>query len=511
MSGARWMATVLLVAAQAVAWPAVGAQDSTARRLNAGPIVVASKKFTESVILGEIATLLLREAGQTATHQRELGGTRVLFNALERGEIDIYPEYSGTIRQEILRELDLESDEEMAAALAARGIGMTASLGFNNTYALGMQPEQADRLGIRTISDLRAHPDLRIGLTNEFLDRGDGWPSLRSHYQLPHQNVRGLDHDLAYRALAQGEIDVMDFYSTDAEIDYYGFRVIRDDRQHFPTYNALYLYRAELASQAPQAVRQLEQLAGRLDEAEIRALNSRVKLTRETESAVAASFLQDELAVRADVVERSLIQRIRQRTLEHLFLVGVALGAGILVAVPLGVLAFKRRGLSHAILGVAGIIQTIPSLALLVFMIPLLGIYAPPAIAALFLYSWLPIVRNTHAGLRAIPIPIAESATALGLSARGRLLHVELPMAAPAILAGIKTSAVITIGFATLGALIGAGGYGQPILTGIRLDDYGLILEGAVPAALLALLAQLLFDLIERLVVPRGLRLRRAN
>jgi osmoprotectant transport system permease protein len=189
----------------------------------------------------------------------------------------------------------------------------------------------------------------------------------------------------------------------------------------------------------------------------------------------------------------------------------VALGAGILVAVPLGVLAFKRPRLSHLILGVAGIIQTIPALALLVFMIPLLGIAAPPAIAALFLYSWLPMVRNTHAGLRAIPVPIAESAAALGLSAGGRLWRVELPMAAPSILAGIKTSAVITIGFATLGALIGAGGYGQPILTGIRLDDYGLILEGAVPAALLALLVQFLFDLIERLVVPRGLRLRSSS
>ena len=159
-------------------------------------------------------------------------------------------------------------------------------------------------------------------------------------------------------------------------------------------------------------------------------------------------------------------------------------------------------------LGVVGIIQTVPSLAVLVFMIPLLGIGAPPAMVALFLYSLLPIVRNTYTGLHDIPIQIRESAQALGLPPRACLWLVELPMASRTILAGIKTSAVINIGTATLGALIGAGGYGQPILTGIRLDDVGLILEGAVPAALLALLVQGIFELSERTLVPKGLRLR---
>jgi osmoprotectant transport system permease protein len=160
------------------------------------------------------------------------------------------------------------------------------------------------------------------------------------------------------------------------------------------------------------------------------------------------------------------------------------------------------------ILAIVGIVQTIPSLALLVFLIPFLGIGGLPAMVALFLYSLLPIVRNTYAGLHDIPIQIRESAEALGLRAAARLRLVELPMAARAILAGIKTSAVINVGTATLGALIGAGGYGQPILTGIRLDDLGLILEGAVPAAVLALLVQGLFELAERWLVPRGLRLK---
>jgi osmoprotectant transport system permease protein len=202
-----------------------------------------------------------------------------------------------------------------------------------------------------------------------------------------------------------------------------------------------------------------------------------------------------------------MLARLERNTLAHLALVAVSLSAAILLAVPAGILAARRERLGQVILSVTGVIQTIPSLALFVFMIPLLGIGGPPAAVALFLYSLLPIVRNTHAGLKDISPAVRESAEALGLPPGARLRLVELPIAARSILAGIKTSAVINVGTATLGALIGAGGYGQPILTGIRLDDVGLILEGAVPAAVLALLVQGVFELAERLVVARGLRL----
>ena len=198
-------------------------------------------------------------------------------------------------------------------------------------------------------------------------------------------------------------------------------------------------------------------------------------------------------------------------TLEHLTLVAISLGAAVSLAIPLGILAFRSTRAAPTILGVVGIVQTIPSLALLVFMIPLLGIGTAPAIVALFLYSLLPIVRNTYQGLHDIPPQIRESAEALGLSRTSRLRLVELPMASRSILAGVKTSAVINIGTATLGALIGAGGYGQPILTGIRLDDTGLILQGAIPAALLALGVQGGFDLADRFLVPRGLRIKRES
>jgi osmoprotectant transport system permease protein len=472
-------------------------------------IVVGSKKFTESVILGEIAAQSARSMGYGAEHEAELGGTRILFNALVDGALDVYPDYTGTITHEILKDLELSGEDDIRAALAERGIRMTDPLGFNNTYAMGMKPEVADRLEIRAISDLRRHPELRFGLTSEFMDRGDGWPALKGRYHLP-QRARGLDHDLAYRALESGDIDVMDLYSTDAEIAYYGLRVLEDDLVHFPRYDAVFLYRAELARDAPEVLETLLQLAKTIDDDRMRRMNARVKIEGASEASVAAAFLAERFQLETEFVEEAMLERLWHRTVEHLFLVSISLALAIVLSVPLGILAFRRPRAGQVILGAVGTVQTIPALALLVFMMPLLGIYAPPAIAALFLYSLLPIVRNTHAGLADIPGSILESAEALGLSPAARLWWVELPLASRSILAGIKTSAVINVGFATLGALIGAGGYGQPIFTGIRLDDYGLILEGAIPAVLLALLAQLLFELAERAVVPKGLRLRPA-
>ena len=470
---------------------------------------VGSKSFTESVLLGEILMRLAAATGVEAEHQREFGGTRVLYNALLRGDLDAYPEYTGTISQEILAGQDVGPGEPaLRAAVEAQGLRLSRPLGFNNTYAIGMREAEAARLRITTISDLRRHPRLVLGFSNEFMDRGDGWPALRERYALPQQDVQGLQHDLAYRALESGDIQAMDLYSTDAEIDYYGLRVLDDDLDHFPVYNAVILYRADLETRAPEAVAALRRLEGTLDSDAMAALNKRAKLDRIPESRVAADFLQQRLGVASQVHEVTVVDRILRRTREHLTLVGISLAAAILIAVPLGILSARLPRLGQVVLGVTGIVQTVPSLALLVFMIPLVGTQEPAAISALFLYSLLPIVRNTYTGLVDIPGHVRESAEALGLKPMTRLRRVELPMASRSILAGIKTSAVINIGFATIGAFIGAGGYGQPILTGLRLDDNGLILQGAVPAAVLALLVQGLFELSERYFVPRGLRLK---
>lgn len=472
-------------------------------------IIIGSKKFTESVVLGEMAAQLIQEGGSIPNHRSELGGTRVLWGALLRGDIDLYPEYTGTITEEIFAGHGLNNLQEMHRTLDGYEIGMTAPLGFNNTYAIGMKEEKAEALKIQKISDLRRHPDLRLGFGNEFIDRADGWPSLRRHYRLPQQNVRGLDHDLAYRGLDNGSLDVTDLYATDAEIEYYNLRVLEDDLEHFPSYDALFLYRKDLKKRAPKALAALSRLEERISDTQMIRMNARVKLEGIPENRVARDFLAENLTLKTQMRERTPLDRFWQSTGEHLFLVTVSLTAAIGAAIPLGITAAKRPKLGQLILGTVGIIQTIPSLALLVFMIPLLGIGGPPAILALFLYSLLPIVRNTYTGLHNIPNDITESAQAMGLPPRARLTRVELPLASRSILAGIKISAVINVGTATLGALIGAGGYGQAILTGIRLDDMGLILQGAVPAAGLALLVQGGFELAERFLIPKGLRLAR--
>jgi osmoprotectant transport system permease protein len=471
-------------------------------------VSIGSKAFTESVILGDILARIVESAGARPVHKQALGGTRLVWDALLKGNIDIYAEYTGTIAEEILARKGVRGEDAIRKALTRYGVRMTGSLGFNDNYALGMKEDHARKLGITTISQLRQHPKLVFGFSNEFMDRADGWPGLRSRYGLPQKNVFGLDHDLAYRGLKDGSINVVDLYTTDAEIAYLRLRVLRDDLGYFPLYSAVLLYRADLEKRAPDVVAAIKRLEGRITGNDMIRMNELAKIKKAPESKVAADFVARHFFVQGGAAHETIAGRLWRHTKEHLWLVAVSLVAAIVVAIPLGVVCHRRRRLGQAILGVVGVIQTIPSLALLVFMIPLLGIGGPPAMVALFLYSLLPIVRNTCTGLGDIPPAIRESAEALGLPARARLRLVELPMTSREILAGIKTSAVINVGTATLGALIGAGGYGQPILTGIRLDDMGLILQGAVPAAVMALAVQAAFDAAELVVVPRGLRLK---
>jgi osmoprotectant transport system permease protein len=469
-------------------------------------LVVGSKKFTESVIIGDIATDLARSTGTRVTHQQELGGTRLLFDALCAGAIDLYPEYTGTLIQEILAGEHITDEAGLNAALGRRGLRMSRSLGFSDTYALGMTAANARRLGIISLSDLGRHPDLRFGFSNEFLNRADGWPGLRRAYGLSDKTPVGLDHDLAYRAAVSGAVDVIDLYTTDAEIAADDLVTLADDRHYFPGYDAIILYRSDAAERFPAAMAAILRLEGAIDTGSMIALNAAARINHRDEAGIAADFVARRFAITADDRAGSIASRILHRTLEHLALTLIPLAAAIAVAIPLGVFAARHPRTGAVIMRLSGLIQTIPSLALLVFMIPLLGIGARPAIAALFLYSVLPILRNTTTGLVGIAPGLRASAIALGLTPWRRLCRVELPLALPAIFAGIKTAAVINIGTATLGALVGAGGYGQPILTGIRLDDFGLILEGAIPAATLALLTEAAFDLAERLVTPRGLR-----
>lgn len=477
-------------------------------------VTVGAKAFTESVILANIARHLSRNAGIEVSPVSELGGTRVLWSALLSGEIDAYPEYTGTIREELFRGESLPDEAAMRKRLAKEGISMTTSLGFNNTYALGILNETADKFDLNTISELKKHPEFKYGFSNEFMDRADGWPSLRNAYQLQPSDARGMEHSLAYRALEAGEIQLTDVYATDPNIRLYNIKVLVDDLRHFPEYEAVFLYRTELEESHPEFVAALHKLAGKLSDVGMLDLNQQVELARQPEPVVAATFVKETFGVEAEVASDGLLTRVWKTTLDHLFLVFTSLLAAILVGIPAGVIASKTKLPGQLILGFAEIVQTIPGLALLIFMgvifirLDLPSIGAFPVIVALFLYSLLPIIRNTMTGLNEIPASLIESATALGLGWSARLRLVELPLATPLILAGIKTTAVINVGYAALGGLIGAGGYGQPIMTGLRLNSEPHMLEGAVPAAMLALLVKWLFEYLEKFVVPKGLRLK---
>jgi osmoprotectant transport system permease protein len=494
---------------------AIGCIPCAAAERRAERVVVGSKGFTEGIVLGEILAATARHAGLEAVHRQALGGTQIVFKALERGEIDCYVEYSGTLTAEILRDESVASAELLAQALAARGIAVGAELGFDNTYGLAMRRDMAERLGLRTIGDLAARSadpevaDLVFGFSDEFVQRTDGWPAVKAAYGL-RQVPRVLDHALAYRGIDSGSLHVTDLYATDPEPRLHDLVLLADDRRAFREYRAMILHRADLAERAPGFVTALTSLAGTIDGSRMAAMNAAVRLEGRSEAAVAVDFLRDargwDVAVApADGLPRLAADLVRA-TGQHLLLVFVSLLAAIVVGVPAGIVAERMPALGRWILGLAGIIQTIPSMAVLVFMVPLLGLGWRPAALALFLYSLLPIVRGTASGLDSIPAHLREAALALGLTPWERLRLVELPMASRSILAGIKTAAVINVGTATIGGLIGAGGYGEAILSGIRLADPTRLMEGAVPAALLALGLQGAFDLLERWLVPAGLR-----
>jgi len=490
----------------------------------AATLQVGSKRFTESYILAEILTQTARAAGAPqTTHQRGLGNTAILLSALEAGSIDIYPEYTGTIAREILKLDSVPPLAELNVRLAARGLAAAVPLGFNNTYALAVRAADARAKAIARISDLKQHPELRLGLSQEFLGRADGWPGLVRAYGLNIPAPKGIDHGLAYEAIANGQVDLIDIYSTDAKLDKYQLSVLADDAGFFPRYDAVLLYRTDLPARFPQAWQALAKLERRIDETTMRHLNARAELDGQEFAQVASEWLAQTSGGSAPYAQQpgkpsapSLWARIvapdfGRLALEHLALVFAALAASCLIGIPLGMLAARRGPAAPLVFGVVGTIQTIPALALLAFLIPLTGRIGPiPAFIALTLYALLPIVRNTHAAVSQIPRQMIEAAQALGLRPAVILRKIELPLATPTLLAGIKTSAVVNVGTATIAAFIGAGGFGERIVTGLAVNDQTTLLAGAIPVAVLALLVQGGFDLLERWIVPAGLRDQRA-
>jgi osmoprotectant transport system permease protein len=498
---------------------------------------IGSKRFTESYILGEV---LAQTAAPHAKveHLQGLGNTAIVLAALQAGRIDVYPEYLGTIDLEILKHTQAAPLEQIRRELAPMGLGVAVPLGFNNTYALAMRGG-AD--GVPKLSGLAGRDKLRFGLSHEFIGRADGWPGLAARYGLK-QRPEGLDHGIAYEALMQKQVDVIDIYSTDAKIRQYGLHVLDDDRAYFPRYDAVLLYRLDAAQRFPAAWKAIGQLEGRISAADMIAMNAAAEIdgqgfdrvAREwlaahpphppgasggtpatgaapvpassaavaaTPPAVATAAPAARDGLRAKLFDHNLWRLTRQ----HLTLVLLSVALACVAGIPLGVLAAALPRLRQVVLGLTGVLQTVPSLALLALLIPLLGMIGTvPALVALVVYALLPIVRNTCTGLLQVSPGLKLAAQALGLRPHQRLVHIDLPLALPVILAGVKTAAVMSVGTATIAAFIGAGGFGERITIGLALNDNDMLLAGAIPAAALALLTQGAFELLERLAGRAG-------
>lgn len=526
---AAWAALLIGAALTASAQEAKG-QEPKAQEAKAA-LVVGSKRFTESYVLGEIVRETLQRQGVAAQHKQGLGNTGILEAALTSGAIDVYPEYTGTIVRELLKRTPdpahpNPSLDELNVWLAPRGLKAAIPLGFNNTYALAMSEARAQALQIERISDLLKPQaaGLKLGLSHEFLERGDGWPALKAAYRLGFASPQGLDHGLAYDALAGGRVDLIDIYSTDAKVGRNGLRVLKDDLGFFPRYDAVLLMRRAVD------VRPLQRLEGAIDERTMIALNARVELDGASFAEVAKGFVDGAAAAAGGAVAsasgsasgtasgtsaapvaspgpRGFWQRLfapdfGRLALQHLVLVFGSLFGAVLVGVPIGIAAWRWPRSAAWLLGGVAVLQTVPSLALLAFLIALVGsIGFAPALIALFLYALLPIVRNTHAGMAGVPAGLSQAAASLGLTRAQVLRHVELPLALPTLLAGVKTAAVINVGTATVAAFIGAGGFGERIVSGLAINDTGAMLAGALPAAVLALLVQAAFDALEKKLV----------
>jgi len=489
------------------------------------PIVIASKTFTESRLLSEIMAQLIEARTDLSVERRlGLGGTTVVFTALTAGEVDLYAEYTGTGWAVLLGiEAPIGDPLETYVTVAQRlrsehGLVVLPPFGFNNTYAMAMREARAEALGVTRISQLTEHADaLSVGVSLEFLNRADGWPGLRETYGLE-LDVRGMEHGLAYEAIQSGAIDLIDAYSTDGKLLKYDVRVLQDDLSYFPPYDAAPVVRAALLERHPELEGLLGELAFRISDDHMQQLNGAVEVEGRSFEEVASTFLIAEGLIGAEDAAEGAARNqdsfaafmaarageTASLTLEHMALTLVSVLLAVAATLPLGVLITRRPTL-RPLLTVAGVLQTIPSLALLALMIPLIGLGVSSAVVALFLYAILPILRNTVTGIEEVDPDLVEAARAMGLTDGQLLTRVQLPLASPTIMAGVRTATVISVGVATLAAFIGAGGLGEPIITGLQLNDTRLILSGALPAAGLAVLVDLALGQLERVVTPKGL------
>lgn len=522
----RWLTALALISAMGLP-PSVSWSAPSSER-----IVIGSKNFMESKLLAEIFAQLLEAYTPLVVERRfGLAGTQICFEALKTGAIDLYPEYTGTGLVSILGHEPLGTARETLAYVRSEflrrwDLWWLSPLGFENAYALAVPNAHAKRYKLRTISDLaEISQALSAGLGYEFIERPDGLPGLEATYGLRFKQIQGMQQTLKYQAAQAGAVDVLDIYTTDGRLAAFDLTVLEDDKNFFPPYYAAGLVRGETLKRHPEIGTILGLLTNAFDAPMMRRLNYRVQEDGEPVDRVARSALEElGLVSKSETAQgapsspesttlwnyvRSNYETLAERSIEHLILTGIALGLGIACAVPLGLWLERSRGLAEPVIRIMGMTQTIPSIALLAFMIPLFGVGAMPAIIALWIYSIFPVLRNTFSGLRDAAPQAVASARALGMTEWQILRWVRLPLAAPTIMAGVRTAGVITVGTATLAAFIGAGGLGVPIIAGLQLANTNIILSGAIPAALLAFGIDGVLGAVERLVTPKGLEARR--
>jgi osmoprotectant transport system permease protein len=405
-------------------------------------ITVGSKSFTESYILGEIAAESIEASSHRSVIRKlGMGGTGILFESLKSGGIDVYPDYSGTLAEAILKKPGLKSHEAIRAALLPLGLTISKSLGFNNTYALAVTEAFAEKYHLRKMSDLaKIETEIRAAFSYEFMDRQDGYRGMleRYHFNFDPGKMKRMEHSLAYQAISDDAVDLIDVYSTDAKIKKLGLRVLDDDQAYFPVYEAVWVARSSFVQDHPKEWNALLKNEGAITRDKMLAMNTEADLKKIDFDNIAVRFLGSKKTVSTE----SWLARIKERTREHLWLVSVSLLFSIIVGVPLGLAAARFHLAGQAILLVSALIQTVPSLALLCFLIPLFGVGEKPALVALCLYSLLPVVLNTFTGVRAIDPRHLENARALGLNQIQILFRIVLPLASPTILAGVKTNGV---------------------------------------------------------------------
>lgn len=467
-------------------------------------IVVGSKIFTESYILAEIASQQI----ESSTHEQVIrkfgmGGTGMLYESIRTGAIDIYPEYTGTLIETVLKEKTSASFVEIREHLKPLGLDVSDSLGFDNGYAIAVRKDFAEKHHLQYVGDLRKiQNDVQLAFSYEFMERNDGYDGLVHTYELefPKINVRQMEHSLVYKAIKNGDVDVVEVYSTDANVEKMDLVLLDDDRNYFTKYQAVWIARHDFIRKHPQAWSSLTSLCGKLNGDSVRRMNMQADIEKKRLGSIASLFLK----IPESNAEK-MFSEVFRRTYEHLCLVGIGFLFSLCVGVPLGILAGYVDFLGRMILLVVSFVQTIPALALLCFLIPMFGIGLTPALIALCLYGLLPVVSNTYMGIRTIDAKHIENGKAFGLTPFYLLTRVVIPLASPSIIAGLKISMIVSIGTATLAALIGAGGYGALIVSGLSLNDTPMILWGALPAALMALVANVLSDGIAWWLIPRGL------